>query len=151
MDFRGSKSVFSKKQRFFFGGLGRSKKGAFFCAPNRICQNVAIAGHRPDPQKNKKEWHKFKKRGNFNFRHSLLFFLDRTGCGCNDVGENAVKNKVLATSRGRISAKMDMFSKTVCFFSVAWKVKKNTLFWPPDRISKNGEKAIKGVVVFGAP
>ena len=50
MDFRGSKSVFSKKQGLFFGGLGRSKKGAFFCAPNRICQNVASAGHRPDPK-----------------------------------------------------------------------------------------------------
>ena len=80
-----------------------------------------------------------------------MFFLDRTGCGCNDVEENAVKNKVLATSRGRFSAKMDMFSKTGCFFSVAWKVKKNILFLPPDRISKNGEKAETGVVVFGAP
>ena len=69
-----------------------------------------------------------KKRGFFDFRHSLLFFLDRAGYGCNDVEENVVKNKVLATSRVRFSAKMEMFSKTGCFFSVAWKVKKNTLF-----------------------
>ena len=51
MDFRGSKSVFSKKKVFFLGGLGRSKKGPFFWASNRICENVATAGHRPDPQK----------------------------------------------------------------------------------------------------
>ena len=51
MDFRGSKSVFSKKQGFFWEALEGQKKGAFFWASNRICQNVATAGHRPDPQK----------------------------------------------------------------------------------------------------
>ena len=74
MDFRGSKSVFSKKQGLFFGGLGRSKKGALFWASNRICQNVATAGHRPDPKKTIKNDANEKKRGIFDFRHSLLFF-----------------------------------------------------------------------------
>ena len=126
MDFRGSKSVFSKKTGIFVGGLGRSKKRSLFLGLQSDMSKCRDSWAPSWSTKNNRKWRKLKKRGFINFRHSLLFFLDRIGCGCNDVEENAVKNKVLATSRGRISAKMDMFSKTGCFFGSLEGTTKNT-------------------------